>query len=98
MSRKLMLLLTSSSMVNLIVGDMSLNSWSSLCMLVELGLYSIRISLTYLKYPTIWWCVRMLYICESSRYCRYISENMDEVGAPMASPSFWRWVVFWCLK
>jgi hypothetical protein len=81
-------------MVNLIVGDMSLNSWSRFCMLVVLGLYSITISSTYLKYPTIWWCVRMLNICVYSRYCRYISENVDEVGAPMASPWFCRWFVF----
>jgi hypothetical protein len=68
MSRKLMMFLSSSSMVNWIVGEMSLNSWSSICLSVVLGLYRIRISSTYLKYPTIWWCVRMLNICESCRY------------------------------
>jgi hypothetical protein len=78
--------------------DMSLNSWSSVCVLVVLGLYSIWTWTTYMKYPTIWWCVRMLNICESSSYCRYVSENKDEVGAPMATPSFWRRVVFRCLK
>jgi hypothetical protein len=70
MSSKLILLWSSSSMVNWIVGDMSLNSWSSECMFVVLGLYSIRISSTYLKYPMIWWSVRMLNICVCSRNCR----------------------------
>jgi hypothetical protein len=98
MSRKLMLLLSSSSMMNLIVGDMSLDSWSSMCMSVVLGLNNIRISSTYLKYPSIWWCFKMLNICVSSRYCKCISENMEEVGAPVVNPLFYKWVVFWCLK
>jgi hypothetical protein len=48
----------------------------------------IRISSTYGKYPTVWLFTRISYVTVVSMCCKYISDNIEVVGAPIASPSF----------
>ena len=58
-SRKLILLSVSVSMVNLIVSARLLKALQTVCMSVESSLYKIRISSTHLKYPNIQQCVNI---------------------------------------
>jgi len=82
-SRKFILLFT-SSIVNVIVGVILLNESNTSRIFVASILFTIRTSSTYHKYPITWHFNRIPNILVLSRYCKYISEKMDDVGSPMA--------------
>ena len=88
MSSKLLLLSFSSSMVNFMVGIMLSNRLRTPYMFVVSFLYTVGISSTKWEYPTIRSSYKTSNIFVFSMCCSYISENMDEVGAPIANPPF----------
>ena len=90
-SRNLILLSVSFSIVNLILGVGLLKELKTSCMFVMDLLYTIKMSSTHQKYPTVWFCTRMSNIAVLSMCFRKISEKMEEVGDPIASP-------FSCIK
>jgi hypothetical protein len=75
-SRKLILLFISSSIVNFIVGIKLLNILETSHMLVVVLLYMMRVSSAYQKYSMVWCFIRMSYMAVFSMYCRYISKNI----------------------
>ena len=86
-TRKLILFSVSFSIVNLILGVISLKDSKTSCMFVMVSLYTIKVSSTYWKYPTMLLCTRMSNVAAFSMCCRKLSEKMDEVGNP-GKPSF----------
>jgi len=79
MSRKLILLSFSSSVVNFMDGIKLWNTriLNTSCMLVVFLLYTIRMSSTYREYTSMWYFSRMKYITVFSMCCRYVSENVE---------------------
>ena len=90
-SRKLILFSVSFSIANLILDVRLLKELKTSCIFVMDSLYTIKISSKYRKYPTMWFCTRMLNIAVLSTCCSKTSEKMEEVGDPIASP-------FSCMK
>jgi hypothetical protein len=78
-SRKLILLSIPFSMVHFIIGIKLLKLLNYSPILVEVLLYMTRISSTYRKYPAMWFFSKMSNMAVFSKYCKYISENIEGV-------------------
>jgi hypothetical protein len=83
MSKKLILLFCSSSIVNCMLGIVVLKLLRTSWILVVCLLYAIRMSPTYRKYPSTLFCINTSYISVFYIYLRYISENMDDLECPL---------------
>ena len=83
-----MLLLFSCSMVNGSVDVAFLKRFSTSCIIVWFSLYIIKMSSTYRNYPRMLCWISMFGSTVCSRNCRYISERIDDIGAPIARPVF----------